>query len=167
MARQPVDGYPAEDIARLLALGIDLFLASSVISLFYLIAAILNEVPIFGFAVFIIAMVVNAVVGLGYLPFFYIVYGASPGKAMMGLRIVDSESSCPAAMEAVAIRGLIQVFFAPVFLGAIYWWKYLDNDGQTVHDKVVRTKVIVVTNPSDSALTKMRSDLLAAFWVKR
>ena len=167
MARQPVDGYPAEDIARLLALGIDLFLVSAVISLFYLVAATLNEIPIFGFAVFIIAMAVNAVVGLGYLPFFYVVYGASPGKAVLGLRIVDRESSCPAGTEAVAIRGLIQVFFAPVFLGAIYWWKYLDNDGQTVHDKVARTKVIVVTNPSDSALAKMRADLLAAFWVKR
>ncbi|MXY13106.1 MAG: RDD family protein [Chloroflexi bacterium] len=94
-------------------------------------------------------------------------YGASPGKAVMGLRIVDRKTSQPAANETMVIRGLMQAFLSPVFVGAIYWWKYLDSDGLTVHDRVTQTKVLVVTNPADSPLLRMRRDLLAALGIRR
>ncbi len=163
----PVEGYEAEDLARLMALLIDFIFAGGTISVIYLLAATLSPVPVIGGGVVFIALTANAAIGIGYLPLLYAVYGASPGKAVMGLRIVDRNTSLPAANEALVIRGLMQVFLAPVFVGAIYWWKYLDGDGMTVHDRVTQTKVIVVTRPEDSPLLRMRRDLLAALGIRR
>ena len=167
MKAEPIEGYPAEDVARMTALLIDFIIAGGSISLFYVIAATLSQVPVIGGGTIAIALVLNAVIGLGYLPLFYAVYGASPGKAVMGLRIVDRDSSRPATTEAVVIRGLIQTFLAPVFVGAIYWWKYLDSEGLTVHDRVTQTKVIVVADPADGALVRLRRDVLAALGIRR
>ena len=167
MNAEPVDGYEAEDLARLMALLIDFIFAGGSISVFYVMAATLSQVPVIGGGVIFIALTANAVIGIGYLPLFYAVYGASPGKAVMGLRVVDRRTSQPAAKETVVIRGLMQAFLSPVFVGAIYWWKYLDSEGLTVHDRVTQTKVIVVANPADSALLRMRRDLLAALGIRR
>ena len=164
---KPVEGYEAEDLARLMALLIDFIFAGGTISVVYVAAATLSQVPVIGGGVIFIALAANAVIGIGYLPLFYAVYGASPGKAMMGLRIVDRRTSRPAANETVVIRGLMQAFLAPVFVGVIYWWKYLDSQGMTVHDRVTQTKVIVVTNPADRPLLRMRRDLLAALGIRR
>ncbi len=132
----------------------------------YLLAATLSDVPIFGGGAIIIALVVNALVGLGYLPLFYSIYHASPGKALLGLLIVNGDGF-PAAREVVAIRGLVQVFLAPVLLGLIYWWKFFDDEGRTIHEKITNTQVIVVRDPAAAALPKMRRDLLAAIGVRR
>ncbi len=164
---EPIEGYLAEDVARLTALLIDFIVAGGSISLFYVIAATLSQIPVIGGGMIFIALALNALIGLGYLPVFYAVYGASPGKAVMGLRIVDRTSARPATTEAVVIRGLIQTFLAPVFVGAIYWWKYFDGEGQTVHDRVTQTMVIVVADPKDSPLARMRRDLLAALGIER
>lgn len=167
MNAEPVEGYEAEDLARLMALLIDFIFAGGTISVVYVMAATLSQVPVIGGGVIFIALTANAVIGIGYLPLFYAVYGASPGKAVMGLRIVDQKTAQPVASETLVIRGLMQAFLAPVFVGAIYWWKYLDSEGMTVHDRVTQTKVIVVTNPADSPLLKMRRDLLAALGIRR
>ena len=167
MNADPIDGFEAEDLARLTALLIDFIFAGGGISVFYVIAATLSQIPVIGAGVLFIALAANAVIGVGYLPLFYAVYGASPGKAVMGLRIVDRRTGAAAATEAVVIRGLMQTFLAPVFVGAIYWWKYLDGEGLTVHDRVTQTKVIVVTNPAERPLLRMRRDLLAALGIRR
>lgn len=167
MNADPVEGYEAEDLARMMALVIDFIFAGGTISVFYVLAAALSQVPLIGAGMLFIALAANAVIGIGYLPLFYAVYGASPGKAVMGLRIVDRMSLRPATTETVVIRGLMQVFLAPVFVGAIYWWKYLDGAGMTVHDRLAQTKVIVVTDPAASPLLRMRRDLLAALGIRR
>lgn len=68
--------------------------------------------------------------------------GATPGKRIVGLRIVDSRSGLPIGTG----RALGRYFFASFISAQIcylgYLWNLWDRDKQTWHDKVVSSYVI-------------------------
>ena len=67
--------------------------------------------------------------------------GGTPGKRIAGLRVVRADTGGPIGMGRAIGRFLLRfVSAAPVFLG--YFWMLWDDDSQTWHDKVVRSRVV-------------------------
>ncbi len=81
-----------------------------------------------------------------YFAIVYFVVGASmggtPGKRLVGLRIVDSQGRVPGLIKGF-VRTLVEgVACFVLFLG--HFWMLWDKDKQTWHDKLARTYVIRV-----------------------
>ena len=70
-----------------------------------------------------------------YFAVFWWVWGATPGKLIFGLRVVD-ESGGPIGIE----RALVRTVQIPLFLGFI--WATFDEQRQGIHDKMAGTYVI-------------------------
>lgn len=66
--------------------------------------------------------------------------GQTPGKKIMGLRVVD-ENGKPVGWETASIRFLIgyPISFLPLGLGC--YWALVDKNNQAWHDKVAGTRV--------------------------
>lgn len=76
-----------------------------------------------------------------YHTFFTYQYGASPGKIVMKIRVLELSSvaspSLLASLNRAFFRGISEMLF---FLG--FLWGLLDPQSQTWHDKTARTVVV-------------------------
>ena len=107
-----------------------------------------------------ISLAVIVVVGVGYFPYTYARYRASPGKAIMGLRLADSETRGHLPRDRAVLRGCIQTFLLWPLFGLIYWWKYFDAKGQTLHDRLTEATVVHVgIGEGLSPIEQMREDV--------
>jgi len=70
-----------------------------------------------------------------YFAVFWWAWGATPGKLIFGLRVVD-ESGGPIGIE----RALVRTVQIPLFLGFI--WASFDERRQGIHDKMAGTYVV-------------------------
>ena len=70
-----------------------------------------------------------------YFAVFWWIWGATPGKLIFGLRVVD-ETGGPIGIE----RALVRTVQIPLFLGFI--WASFDEQRQGIHDKLAGTYVI-------------------------
>jgi uncharacterized RDD family membrane protein YckC len=67
--------------------------------------------------------------------------GATPGKMLMGLRIVDADTHGPVPFGRLVLRMLGYLLSAlPLFLGFV--WVAFDKRKQGFHDKIARTLVL-------------------------
>lgn len=68
--------------------------------------------------------------------------GGTPGKIMLGMRIVGSDGSTSGIGWVRALLRLVGYFVStiPCYLGFI--WIGIDNDNQAWHDKISRTYVV-------------------------
>jgi uncharacterized RDD family membrane protein YckC len=67
--------------------------------------------------------------------------GATPGKNLLGLRVVDAASGKPPTLGRLALRFLAYFVSAlPLYLG--FLWIGVDRRKQGWHDKIARTVVI-------------------------
>jgi uncharacterized RDD family membrane protein YckC len=77
--------------------------------------------------------------------FFSAKRGQSPGKQILGLRVMQLDGTIPTAgtmwLREVVIKGLLWNLTEP-FSYAAYIWAFFDRDRQTVHDKMVDTYVV-------------------------
>jgi uncharacterized RDD family membrane protein YckC len=72
---------------------------------------------------------------------FWIVKGATPGKMLLGLRIVDAESGSRAtAWQCIGRYFMGLLVFALAGIG--YFWIAIDPRKQGWHDKIVGTVVV-------------------------
>jgi|AP95_1055475.scaffolds.fasta_scaffold68112_2 uncharacterized RDD family membrane protein YckC len=82
-----------------------------------------------------------------FIVFFYFGHlegrrGGTPGKRIAGLRVIRADTGGPIGMGRAIGRWCVRfVSAAPIFLG--YLWMLWDDDKQTWHDKVVRSRVVV------------------------
>ena len=86
--------------------------------------------------------ILNAALTLGSLGAHWIFnsVGWSPGKLMMGLRIVNAEGTAPGAARGFARTAGTIVSSLPLYLG--YLWAAWDGRTQTWHDKIAGTYVV-------------------------
>lgn len=92
---------------------------------------------IFGLWVFVL-LVSLAFVWPGY---FEGLRGASPGKRIAGLRIVDAGTGATIGVPRAVLRSWARILSAmPFFLG--YLWMLWDRDGRTWHDRLTRSRVV-------------------------
>ena len=89
--------------------------------------------------------------GAIYFIFFWVISGFTPGKALLGLRVVRSDGQ--RLHLGRAVLRLIGYFIAalPLFLGFV--WILFDNRRQGWHDKIARTYVIYMWEEKSHALT--------------
>lgn len=78
-----------------------------------------------------------------YFAVFWWIWGATPGKLMFGLRVVD-ESGGPIGIE----RALVRTIQIPLFPGFV--WASFDERRQGIHDKMAGTFVIDRRRRKDS-----------------
>jgi uncharacterized RDD family membrane protein YckC len=91
----------------------------------------------------IAASLVNLAVGIAYTLYFWTTNGATPGKQVMGLKVVfaDGGELIGPATGIVSYIGYI-ISGIPLFLG--YLWAIWDPKHEAWHDKIAGTKVIKV-----------------------
>ena len=91
-------------------------------------------------------------IGLTFQIAFYWIWnsiGWSPGKRVLGMRIVNDGGNPPGAARGLA-RTLVSIVSAmPLWLG--YLWAARDRRRQTWHDKAAHTFVVRMPPPEDDA----------------
>ena len=77
---------------------------------------------------------------ISYHTLFWFFAGQTPGKALLGLRVVTTEGK-----RVSLLRGILRYFAyylsaIPLLLG--FWWVLIDDERQGWHDKIAKTVVI-------------------------
>jgi len=88
----------------------------------------------------LICNVVTYLILLAYLVGFYVAHGKTPGKALMGLRVVDETGQKPAASR-ILLRGL--AFVVSLYVcGFPFLWVFLSPERRAPHDFMAGTWVV-------------------------
>jgi uncharacterized RDD family membrane protein YckC len=88
-----------------------------------------------------IVQVVGIVVGGLYFALFWRVAGASPGKQIMGLRVVGPDGGSPDLPRSIG-RYLVMSLLGSLF--GLTWWPVLvRHDRRAIHDLLAGTQVVV------------------------
>jgi uncharacterized RDD family membrane protein YckC len=88
--------------------------------------------------------------GFIYFIFFWVISGFTPGKALLGLRVVRTDGR-PVNLARAVLRLIAYLIAAlPLFLGFI--WILFDNRRQGWHDKIARTYVIYMWDKNSHPL---------------
>jgi uncharacterized RDD family membrane protein YckC len=82
----------------------------------------------------------NLVLFLAYAPFFWLVAGQTPGKAIMGLRVITLDGKPLRLHHAVRRMAGYWISAIPFFLG--YLWVLIDDGRRAWHDKIAGTQVV-------------------------
>ena len=91
------------------------------------------------------ATVVGLVVSIAY----YIYFeggpsGQTPGKKLLGIRVIDFATGAPLGYSKAFIRWLGRILSGICILG--YLWMLWDKEKQTWHDKIANTVVVPVSS---------------------
>ncbi|CAM3203113.1 RDD family protein [Tsukamurella hominis] len=125
----------ALNVLRVLAYIADLCLASTVVAL----ALIVNVVA--GLELGWVFLGIGAAVAIIASIVLHGVYGASPGKLLAGLKVVDADSHRPIGFPSSAIRSVVFNVLAPlVYLPA--WSILADGARRGVHEKASTSTVV-------------------------
>lgn len=90
----------------------------------------------------VLNQIVQFIMLFSYVAYMWIRFGATPGKLLLGLRVVNAQT-----FEKLTLKQAIKRFFsfilstAPLFLGFI--WASFDKRCQTWHDKIADTVVVI------------------------
>lgn len=147
-AEGEIRARPAPVYARVLAWVVDAGLISALVGTLLTLAAViigagatlgdklasLSKVALPG-------LVLAALIAFVYTTLFALLFkGRTPGRLLLGIRLVDGTGQSPKAIRAVIRAGLSLVSFA-LFLSG-FWLALFDRRGQTLHDKLTRTYVV-------------------------
>lgn len=70
-------------------------------------------------------------------------YGTTPGKLLLELRVVDARTGERPSWGRAILR-YVGYFLSALPLGLGFFWALIDRRNQTFHDKLAHTRVIVV-----------------------
>ena len=87
-----------------------------------------------------LAQVLSLLLDAGYCVYFWTNDGATPGKSIMGIRVIAADGST-VSMGAAILRYL-GYFLSAIPLGLGYLWVIFDGDNQAWHDKLAGTYVV-------------------------
>jgi uncharacterized RDD family membrane protein YckC len=82
-------------------------------------------------------------VGAIYQIYFWSTTGATPGKMMLGLKVVSQETGDTIDMGTAILR-YVGYFVSGIAVGLGFFWIAWDRDWQGWHDKMAKTQVIRV-----------------------
>lgn len=81
------------------------------------------------------------ILGFVYTAAFALLWnGRTPGRRLLGIRLVDRTGLAPAPGRAIARALLALISFIPFLAG--FWLALFDRRGQTLHDKLTQTFVV-------------------------
>lgn len=139
-------GQYAGFVSRLLAYGIDITVITLMLITFtWLIDTVtrffptikLNPEDAVGLVLASVVIVITAGI---YFVFFWTLVGQTPGKMLLGLRVVSPNGTLPTIWQS--FRRYIGYYLSAVALYAGYWWVLIDNRRQGWHDKLAGTVVV-------------------------
>lgn len=148
MTPDHLKGEYAGFVSRLLAYGIDItVIVIMLVALGWLVDTVTRLFPTLLFEgngliqVALAGVVAVVTAGIYYL-FFWTLAGQTPGKMLLGLRIVSLDGSRLTLWQA--LRRFIGYFLSALPLYAGYWWVLIDNRRQGWHDKLAGTVVVYI-----------------------
>lgn len=148
MTPDHLKGEYAGFVSRLLAYGIDItVIVIMLVALGWLVDTVTRLFPTLIFEgngliqVALAGVVAVVTAGIYYL-FFWTLAGQTPGKMLLGLRIVSLDGSRLTLWQA--LRRFIGYFLSALPLYAGYWWVLIDNRRQGWHDKLAGTVVVYI-----------------------
>ena len=139
-------GQYAGFVSRMLAYGIDIVVIVVMLVAFgWLVETVTTLFPPVLFdptelLQIAIAGVVVIVTSALYYLFFWTLTGQTPGKMLLGLRVVSLDGSSLTFWQA--LRRFAGYFLSALVLYAGYWWVLFDNRRQGWHDKLAGTIVV-------------------------
>ena len=87
------------------------------------------------------SLLISLIFGIAYFVGFWSTTGATPGKQMMGLRVVRWEDGSNPDIGTGILRYVGYIISSiPLFLG--FFWAIWDDNNETWHDKIARTRVV-------------------------
>ena len=86
---------------------------------------------------------IGLVIGVGYSYYFWTTSGQTPGKMVMGLKVVNAENGALLEPSAALLR-YVGYFVSGIALGLGYLWVLWDPKHDAWHDKIAKTKVIKI-----------------------
>ena len=104
--------------------------------------------------IILLVILVNFLIYFVYYIGFWMVAGQTPGKSLMGVRIVRTDGARLKFHNAV-IR-LVGYWISTMFFFMGYWWVLFDSRRQGWHDKLARTMVVY----SETRVERSEQDLL-------
>ena len=140
-------GQYAGFVSRLIAYSIDLGVISiCIVAISWTISTAINLLPgqdliIQNTGVWVVLAGAGAFLfTAGYYTLFWAGIGKTPGKILLGVRVVNLEGGSITFLQAI-IR-FFGYILSMLALFAGYWWILLDNRRQGWHDKLARTFVV-------------------------
>ena len=88
--------------------------------------------------------VVTYVASLAYIAYWLIQIGrgSSPGKHLLGVRVISLETGEPAGFWQMMLREIVGKFVSQAIFGLGYLWAIWDEQHQGWHDKIAGTVVV-------------------------
>lgn len=152
-------GYYAGFISRFIAFAIDILIISfSIVAATWFVSVTANAFKLGAFLGFspdripwsrpildfltgpLVTGLVSIAFIVGYHVFFWVFAGQTPGKALLGLRLVTSSGNRLTPMRAILRFGSYIISALPLYLG--FLWVLIDDRRQALHDKIAGTVVI-------------------------
>ena len=141
-------GQYAGFVSRLMAYGIDIAIVTFIVIVFgWLVDTVTRLFPTVsvrlnpeGLLQLVLASTVVVVTAGVYFIFFWTLLGQTPGKMLLGVKIVSLDGSQLTFWQA--LRRFIGYFLSALALYAGYWWVLIDNRRQGWHDKLAGTIVV-------------------------
>ncbi|OQW52431.1 MAG: hypothetical protein A4S09_08745 [Proteobacteria bacterium SG_bin7] len=79
-----------------------------------------------------------------YYCFFYLSFGATPGKLVLGLRVVSVETGGDLSLIQIFLREILGKFFSFFFFGFGFLLSFFRKDGRALHDLISGSRVVSV-----------------------
>ena len=112
---------------------------------FWIISLSLPSLPGDGMQIFAIFIVLLTY--LGFMSYSALVlalwaYGLTPGKWMLGIRVIKRDTAQPAGFWRMALRQIIGQFVSAILCYLGFVWALVDANRQGWHDKIAKTLVV-------------------------
>ncbi len=91
----------------------------------------------------LIAIPFGLVIGIGYVVYFWTTSGQTPGKMVMGLKVVSAETG-QLLDPGTAVLRYVGYFVSGIAFGLGFLWIIWDPMHEGWHDKIAKTKVIKI-----------------------
>jgi uncharacterized RDD family membrane protein YckC len=69
-------------------------------------------------------------------------YGLTPGKHLLGIRVVNSDTGLPASFWRMALRQIVGQWVSAILCYLGFIWAIFDANKQGWHDKIAKTLVV-------------------------
>jgi uncharacterized RDD family membrane protein YckC len=92
--------------------------------------------------IYTILSVIGIIFGVVYPVYFIGKKGATPGKSLMKIKVIDKETKAVPGLLKAFLREIIGKLASSIFLFLGYLWAIWDKDKQAWHDKIAGTIVI-------------------------
>lgn len=95
----------------------------------------------------IISYVISGVIWIAYFAYFYQKKGATPGKLLFGMRVLDSSTGANLTLKQAILREfLARLLSGLLLLGIGYFIAAFREDRKALHDLLAGTQVLKIKN---------------------